>query len=228
MIIEQDPLGNDADTIVVDLSTLREREISQAVTYCRHVAEEYGSKELPAGLRPLDMVPFNIIPADNVFESLSQWGELMGGQAAEASAESPTSDGEPRSEVPVPENPSDVATEAPLLRAAVDRQADLVRALKAQGRTNADEEVRQQVQVLLDLKAQLEVAEKTGAGKGEEADKEAVVSTSPPLVVKEEDPLTRCAIWQIPALPLYFTAPRAQAKEYAKALVTSWPPVASP
>lgn len=54
-----------SDTVVVDLATLRlpEQELSQAVMECMRVASQHPAvTQLPATARPIEAVPFNILP----------------------------------------------------------------------------------------------------------------------------------------------------------------------
>jgi hypothetical protein len=56
--------GTSSDVVVVDLAPLRVIDLSAAVELCRTLAAAAGARQVTLQERPLDAVPFNLLPID--------------------------------------------------------------------------------------------------------------------------------------------------------------------
>lgn len=57
-------VGSGTDCVVVDLSPLRVTNIQPAVQLCHDLAAAAGAHQVSLAERPLDAVPFNVIPVE--------------------------------------------------------------------------------------------------------------------------------------------------------------------
>lgn len=126
------------------------------------------------------------------------------------------------------------------LQEALAAKGEEVRALKASGYTNQSPEVQFHVQGLTELKQQLASAQEAAAAAaavdeaatsmagegaaGDTGDAAAMQGSSPKRrdVLPDDHPFATAAIWQLPATPLFFRAPRPVAKELAKQLASGF------
>lgn len=56
--------GSSTDCVVVDLSTLRVTNLQPAVELCHDLAAAAGARHVQPAERPLEAVPFNVIPVE--------------------------------------------------------------------------------------------------------------------------------------------------------------------
>jgi hypothetical protein len=99
IVIEQDASGGSSlDVVVVDLAPLRSANLSGAVARCCALARDAGARQLAAGERALEAVPFDAIPValPQSVEQVCVWPSvegLRGGAADSCSSTHPDKTG---------------------------------------------------------------------------------------------------------------------------------------